>query len=105
MTNKDSSHGLPRDISAKALLGFEDPGGIESIQLEDIQARSLRDLAKAHFSVAAISVLLIFAINFGEVPLWATGLWVAAIGFRAASSGHMPSVRRRLVDLARRGGT
>lgn len=80
MTNKDSSHGLPRDISAKALLGFEDPGGIESIQLEDIQARSLRDLAKAHFSVAAISVLLIFAINFGEAPLWATGLWVAAMG-------------------------
>ncbi len=40
----------------------------------------MRDLAKAHFSVAAVSVLLIFAINFGVAPLWATGVWIAAMG-------------------------
>ncbi|WRH74883.1 MAG: EAL domain-containing protein [Sphingobium sp.] len=79
MSKQESSGDLPRDISAKALLGFDAPSGIETAQLFEIQARSLRDRSGAQLAATVISGALIVAIAFDTAPYWALAAWVAAL--------------------------
>lgn len=80
MSKKETSGDLPRDISVKALLGFDAPSGMESAQLVEIQARSLKDRTGAQFAAYVTCGILIAAITFGTAPIWATALWGAALG-------------------------
>lgn len=79
MSKKESSGDLPRDISAKALLGFDPPSGLETAQLFEIQARSLRDRSGAQLAAACICGALIVAITLGTAPYWAIAIWVASL--------------------------
>lgn len=90
MTKKDSSHELPQDISAKALLGFENPGGIEAAQLEEIQARSIKDRTIPHLLATLVCGTLMLAINFSEAPIWALATWgCVLIGYTAIWFGKL----------------
>lgn len=62
-----------------ALLGFASPGGMEAVQLEEIQARSIRDRSVVHMATNLFCALLVLAISFGSAPLWAVGTWVGAL--------------------------
>ncbi|MGL5838691.1 MAG: putative bifunctional diguanylate cyclase/phosphodiesterase [Sphingorhabdus sp.] len=75
MTDKNNANDLPKDISAKALLGFETPSGIEPGQLEELQARSVKDPTLGYMTATAVCSLLILAINFRTAPLWALAVW------------------------------
>jgi diguanylate cyclase (GGDEF)-like protein len=79
VNQKISENDLPRDLSAKALLGLASPGGMEATQLEEIQAQSLRDRGGLHLAVSLCCAALIGAINYDSVPLWALGAWMAAL--------------------------
>jgi diguanylate cyclase (GGDEF)-like protein len=79
VTKTDSATDLPRDISAKALLGLEAPNGIERSQLEEIQARSVKDPTLGYAAATVICGLMILAINFSTAPYWALGAWGAAL--------------------------
>jgi diguanylate cyclase (GGDEF)-like protein len=79
VTKPDSRTDLPSDISAKALLGFASPGGMEAVQLEEIQARSIRDRSMMHMATNIFCTMLVVAISFGSAPIWAIATWVGAL--------------------------
>lgn len=62
-----------------ALLGFASPGGMEAVQLEEIQARSIRDRSVVHMVTNVFCTLLVVAISYGSAPIWAIGGWVGAL--------------------------
>ncbi len=80
MTKEDSAHDLPRDISAKALLGLEGASGFEPGQLEEIQSRSLTDTSKTYLAATIVCGLMIMAINLSTAPIWALAGWGGLLG-------------------------
>ena len=62
-----------------ALLGFASPGGMEAVQLEEIQERSIRDRSVVHMITNVFCTLLVVAISYGSAPIWAIGGWVGAL--------------------------
>ena len=92
MSKKQTANDLPRDISAQALLGFDAPSGMESAQLVEIQARTLRDRWTSQTAAYAICGLLVAVIGYGTVPTWATGAWLGALallcGFTYSQRPH-----------------
>ncbi|MFN3749025.1 MAG: putative bifunctional diguanylate cyclase/phosphodiesterase [Sphingorhabdus sp.] len=111
MTKQDSRTDLPRDISAMALLGFASPGGMEAVQLEEIQARSIRDRGVLHVGANLFCVLMVFAISFGSAPFWAVSSWVGLlVGFNVVwfttlrskeISENRRATRREFIDMGR----
>jgi diguanylate cyclase (GGDEF)-like protein len=79
VTKIDSASDLPKDLSAKALLGFEAPVGIETAQLEEIQARSVSDPTVGYLAATAICGLMMLAINFATAPVWALATWTGLL--------------------------
>ena len=62
-----------------ALLGFASPGGMEAVQREEIQARSIRDRSTVQLATNLFCALMIAAISFGSAPIWAISGWVAML--------------------------
>lgn len=94
-----------------ALLGFASPGGMEAVQLEEIQARSIRDRSAVHIAANLFCALLVVAIASGSAPLWAIGSWVCAlVGYKiiwftaqrgkGVSKPRRPT-RREFLDMGR----
>ncbi len=75
MTETNTANDLPKDISAKALLGFELPSGIEPGHLEELQARSIKDPTYGYMAATAICGLMVLALNFSTAPFWALAAW------------------------------
>jgi diguanylate cyclase (GGDEF)-like protein len=75
----DPANDLPSDISAKALLGLEAPSGMEPGQLEEIQARFIKDPTLAYAAATAICGIMILSINLATAPVWALVAWGAAL--------------------------
>ncbi len=77
MSKRDASLELPAELSFKALLGLEEPVGIDGAIVRNIQARSMRN--RTTLRVALNLVLAIFAISLyrGIAPVWASASWTA----------------------------
>ena len=94
-----------------ALLGFASPGGMEAVQLEEIQARSIRDRGVLHVGANLFCVLMVFAISFGSAPFWAVSSWVGLlVGFNVVwfttlrskeISENRRATRREFIDMGR----
>ena len=66
---------LPTEISAKALLGLQEPIGFSSAQLREIQARSIKHNSIIHFAANLVCGALVVAISIIAVPHWALAAW------------------------------
>ena len=92
MSKRDVSLELPTELSFKALLGLEEPVGIDGDIVRNIQAKGMRN--RTTLRVALNLLLAIFAVSLyrGIAPVWASVLWVAGFAafhvysFRAFSS-------------------
>ena len=94
-----------------ALLGFASPGGMEAVQLEEIQARSIRDRSTVQLATNLFCALMIAAISFGSAPIWAISGWVAMLlGFNILwftvlrskeISEKRRATRREFLDMGR----
>ena len=92
MSKREISLELPTELSFKALLGLEEPAGIDGDIVRNIQARSMRN--RTTMRVALNLVLAIFALSLyrGIAPDWASVSWTAGFAafhvysFRAFSS-------------------
>jgi hypothetical protein len=114
VTKQDSRTDLPSDISPMALLGFASPGGMEAVQLEEIQARSIRERAMVHMATNLFCALLVVAISYGSAPLWAIGSWAGTLlGYKILwyttlrnkdVSGRRQAIRRDFLDMGRNAG-
>ena len=101
MSKRDVSLELPTELSFKALLGLEEPVGIDGDIVRNIQAKGMRN--RTTLRVALNLLLAIFAVSLyrGIAPVWASVLWVAGFAafhvysFRAfsSSSSYWPARR------------
>lgn len=66
---------LPTEVSAKALLGLEEPSGFSRNQLHEVQAKSMRDHSRIHVAANACCGLLAIAMSWGNAPFWALAIW------------------------------
>jgi diguanylate cyclase (GGDEF)-like protein len=86
VSDKKSISELPADISAKALLGLDDPVGFDLATLHSIQGRSLQ--GKHWFGLAGNVLFASIAIWLvhDSAPLWAMLAWgTAFLGYAAYS--------------------
>jgi diguanylate cyclase (GGDEF)-like protein len=67
---------LPTEVSAKALLGMEEPVGFSSMELRQIQARSLKQQPKIHVAANLFCAGLVGVMSYGSVPYWVLALWM-----------------------------
>lgn len=94
-----------------ALLGFASPGGMEAVQLEEIQARSIRDHGTVHVAANLFCMLMVSIIAFGAAPVWAIGTWAGMVfGFNILwfttlrnkdISESRRATRREFLDMGR----
>jgi diguanylate cyclase (GGDEF)-like protein len=77
---------LPTEISAKALLGLQEPVGFSSTQLREIQARSIRHRPIFQFVANAVCGALVVAITMGVVPYWVLAAWILPLTLVSGAS-------------------
>jgi diguanylate cyclase (GGDEF)-like protein len=70
---------LPTEISAKALLGFQEPVGFTGLELRQIQARSSKQYPSINLVMNLVCAVLVCAMSYTIVPLWTLGLWLAPL--------------------------
>jgi diguanylate cyclase (GGDEF)-like protein len=105
---------LPTDISAKALLGLQEPAGFSSAQLRDIQARSIRHQPVVQLAANFVCGALVIAISMAVVPYWVLAAWALPLalvigsgfspGKQLAGSGALSSDSGTFQRIARRWG-
>jgi diguanylate cyclase (GGDEF)-like protein len=103
---------LPTEISAKALLGLQEPIGFSSAQLREIQARSIRHQPVIQLTANLVCGALVIAICMAVVPYWVLAAWVlplvliSAAGFfrgqQRSGSGALASGSDVFQRIARR---
>ena len=67
---------LPTEISAKALLGLEEPVGFSGSELRQIQARSIRHDPTINLAMHIFCAGLICVMSYTILPIWLLGLWL-----------------------------
>ena len=85
MSNEKTITDLPTEISAKALLGLQEPTGFSSAHLREIQARSIKHHPIIEFAANLLCGALVVAISIGAVPYWALAAWALSLALVSGS--------------------
>ncbi len=75
---KDASLELPTELSFKALLGLEEPVGIDGDIVRNIQARSMRNRTILRVVLNLVFAIVAVSMYRDIAPIWASLSWVAA---------------------------
>jgi diguanylate cyclase (GGDEF)-like protein len=84
---------LPADISYRALLGLEEPIGVDGAFVRAIQARSLVNRTFMRVALHLFFAIVAAALYIGVAPAWATAGWVSAFAAFNFYSFHKTRAR------------
>ena len=99
MTDDAKISDLPTDISARALLGLEEPAGFSGSELRQIQARSVKQYPAINLAMNVVCAALVCVMSFAVVPLWTLGIWLAPLILFQIHSAKIQAQQNRTASL------
>ena len=93
---------LPLKLSALQILGLQDPVEGDWARLRALQYSQLHKIVLTRSMAHGLAAVLTVSIFAGQIPLWALGAWLAALG---AAVWNSTRIDRGLADIDRRSMT